>query len=239
MPFVPLIILLFLVFAALIFALRYVLTHNITSATGHLEEMSKEYAVKQVEINRRLKEVTEEAQKITAKAKQEAEETRNQILKEANAYKEQVVNEARQKSEEIVGQAERTCEVLKNEIHDRIKQQSTEKACALIQNALPDTFRSQLHTMWMEEAEEAEFNLGRLNLPDKVKEVKLASAFPLTEKQKHTLHEKLKKRFGNGVKISHDVDTKLLAGLVVTIDNVVIDGSLKDKVQRQIENKAK
>jgi vacuolar-type H+-ATPase subunit H len=183
--------------------------------------------------------VTEETQKITAKARQEAEETRNQILKEASAYKEQVVNEARQKSEEMVSQAERTCEVLKNEIHDRIRQQSTEKACELIQNALPDTFRSQLHTMWMAEAEEAEFNLGRLNLPDEVKEVKLSSAFPLTEKQKHALHEKLTKRFGSRVKITQDVDAKLVAGLVVTIDNVVMDGSLKDRVQRQIENKSK
>lgn len=235
MPFIPLIIFLFVIFAVLIFFLRHILTNNITRATSHLEKLSQEYAAKQEEIARRLHDAKQESHEIITKAKQETEELRNQILKEANTFKEKIINDARQKSEDIIEQAEKTCESLKQEIHQHIEQKTLEKACELIQNALPDQFRRQLHALWMEEAAKLEFDLRKLKLPDQIQEIKLVSAFPLTEKEKQILHEKLSKRFGAGIKINREVDDGLVAGLVIAIDNIVVDGSLKDKIKKPIK----
>jgi hypothetical protein len=63
MSFLPLIILLFVVFFVLMFVLRYVLTSNIRKATTHLDQLSRDHAVKESEIEQRVKQSKEEALK--------------------------------------------------------------------------------------------------------------------------------------------------------------------------------
>ncbi len=238
MPFLPIIILVFVIFFVLMFALRYVLTSNIRKATGHLDEMSREHAVKEADIERRVRESKEEAQKITAYAKKEAEDLRSQTIKEAYVLRDGIVKEAHQKSEDLITQTDKTCEILKREIEDRIAKGSLDKACSLLFNALPDDVRIRLHELWMEEIEKGELDMGHLKVPERIQEIKLVSAFPLTEKQKRVLNDKLVAKFGKDIPIAAEVDATLVAGLVITIGNAVIDGALRNRIQRQIERKS-
>ena len=169
MSFLPLIILLFVVFFILLFVLRYVLTANIRKATGHLDQLSRDHAVKESEIEQRLRESREEAQKITADAKKEAEELRSQTTKEAYAMKDGILKEAHQKSEDLIAQTDKTCEILKREIQDRIDKGSLDKACELLFKTLPDHVRTRLHDLWMEEIEKGELNMGSLIVPEHIK----------------------------------------------------------------------
>ena len=236
MPFLQLIILMLLIFGGLIFALRYILTRNIGNATAHLEEMSREYTAKQAQISKLVKDATDEAEAIRAKTRKDVEELRDHMLKEAKAEKEQILEEAHQKSEDMLAQAERTCEFLKKEIEQHIEQKALEKASTLLEMALPQQFRQQLHDLWMEEARKTDFHLERLNLKEGVKEAKVISSFPLTSEQQKTLEQKLVQKAGPSIKLTQKVDPELLAGLVITVGNVVIDGTLKDKIQKAIKS---
>ena len=235
MPFFQIIILMLLVFGALIFALRYILTRNIGNATAHLEEMSREYTAKQTQITKLVKDATDEAESIKVKTKKEVEELRDHMLKDAKAEKEKILEEAHQKSGDMLAQAERTCEFLKKEIEQQVEQKALEKAATLLQMALPKQFREDLHNLWMEEAKKTEFHLERLNLKEGVKEAQVVSSFPLSAEQQNMLEQMLAKKIGPSIKLVQKVDPELLAGLIITVGNVVIDGTLKDKVQKAIK----
>ena len=59
----------------------------------------------------------------------------------------------------------------------------------------------------------------------------VTSAIELTAKEKADLTEKLSRRFQRTIHLECAVDPSLLGGLVVRLDGMVIDGSLKHRLQ--------
>ncbi|MBE6807623.1 MAG: ATP synthase F1 subunit delta [Ruminococcaceae bacterium] len=59
----------------------------------------------------------------------------------------------------------------------------------------------------------------------------VTSAVALTEDQKTRLSEKLAKKFGRRIELVCEVDEHLLGGLTVRLDGVVLDGSLRHRLQ--------
>lgn len=239
MVFIQSIIFVVFMFIGLMIFLRYMLTRNITSATGHLEDLSKDYALKQEEITKRLDEAKQESQKIIAQAKQEAGNIRDGALKESDEKTAKIIADARQSSERMIAQAERTCEFLKNEEVQRVAKIALDKAGDLLCTALPEEFLKKIHALWMEDYQKSEFQLGRIHLPEDVKEVKVSSAFPLEPGQAADLNKKLKKKLGDNIKLEQEIDSELVAGFVITVGSVVIDASLKYEIQKIIKKRQK
>ena len=79
MLWIYLIILQILFFLGLLYFLRYMLTRNISKATGRLEELSKEYVIKEEEANQLILKAQKDAKGIVAKETSAAEETRDKL----------------------------------------------------------------------------------------------------------------------------------------------------------------
>ncbi len=62
--------------------------------------------------------------------------------------------------------------------------------------------------------------------------VDVTSAVKLTAKQQTTLSASLEKRLARKVKLNCNVDKSLVSGLVITAGDMVIDGSIKNKLNR-------
>jgi F0F1-type ATP synthase membrane subunit b/b' len=235
MPWIQIVILLIFASIGLIFFLRYILTRHFTNVTNRLDELTKDYAAKQVELDKRFRQAKQEYQDIIIKAKKDAEEIRSRLLKDSEDEKERIISDAHKRSEEMVAQAERTCEFLKKEIDQQVEQGKIKKASELLQSSIPEDFRQQLHEIWMKDAHKADFQISRLNLPKDIKEAKIVSAFPLSKQLKEDLQDKLKKRVGS-IHLKEEVDSGLIAGFIITIGSVVIDASLRYRIQSAIKN---
>ncbi len=59
----------------------------------------------------------------------------------------------------------------------------------------------------------------------------VTSAVALTEEQQDRLREKLAHKFGRHIRLVCDVDQSLLGGITVRLDGVVLDGSLRHRLQ--------
>ena len=76
---------------------------------------------------------------------------------------------------------------------------------------------------------------GRLSLNgshESIREVRVACAFALTSEQRQALSQRLKDALGRDVPLTEAVDDGLVAGLMITIGSLVLDGSLRSKVQQ-------
>ncbi len=225
------------IFIGLILILQRIITRNVTSATKHLEELDQEYSRKEAEVDRRLEQVKEESEKLLTQAREEAEKLKAQILKEAESEKDKIMKQARGQSDEIIQQADRSRQQLISEIDERIKKEAIEKACELIQLTLPDQFKQDVHAQWTEELIESDLGqLDRLRIGEDVNEARVTSALALDEKQRKTLSEKLKDILGRDVTIKEEIDPKVVAGLVITIGSVVLDGSLRNRIKEKARN---
>jgi F-type H+-transporting ATPase subunit delta len=67
---------------------------------------------------------------------------------------------------------------------------------------------------------------------ENVADVQVTSAVPLDDAQRHKLIEALKKRLKRDVRLHVDIDSTLLGGAIVRSGDLVIDGSLRSRLQR-------
>jgi F0F1-type ATP synthase delta subunit len=234
MLIVSMILLLVVGFGGLIFLLRKILTQNVIVATQHIKELSQEHAHKQTELNRQLEEAKQKSDQMLRTAEEEARRTKTQIIQDAEAQRDRILEQARTQSEELIAQADRSRQLLLDEINERIAKEAVNKACELIHDALPEQFKLDIHQDWIAELLEDKFvQFDRLKAPSDFKEVKIISAFPLSVEQRKNLTEKLKNVLHGDIVLQEEVNSKMVAGFVVTIGSLVLDGSLRNKIQER------
>jgi F-type H+-transporting ATPase subunit delta len=67
---------------------------------------------------------------------------------------------------------------------------------------------------------------------ERIVRARVTSATPLPESELATIREALRKRFGREVEVEAAVDASLIGGAVIDAGDVVIDGSLRGKLDR-------
>ena len=229
-----LVLLLVAVFAALIFLLVRILKQNFIQETRHLDELNQDYLKKEEEADRYLAEAREKSRETVKQAQQDAERMKEEIVSKVQEEKDRVIAVARQQAQDIVQQAEKTREMLLAEIHERVAKEAIVQACSLIQDTLPEEFKQNVHTHWVDELAKSGFtSLERLRIPPDVREVGITSAFSLTAEQKKSLLKNLKDVLKRDITLSETVDPKIVAGIIISFGDLVLDGSLKNKIQEK------
>jgi F0F1-type ATP synthase delta subunit len=231
-----LIILQLIIFGGLIFMLKRILTNNIVSATQHIDSLNQDYTKKIEDLNKREEETQGKAQEILGKSQDEADKLKSQIIKDTEIERDRIIKRARAQGEEMIQQADKSRQSLISEMEERIARGAVNKACDLIQVVLPEEVKKSAHAQWVEDVIKGGFNkLERLRIPEDVREVNITSAFPLTGDQHKALLRALKEILDRDVTLKEDADPKLVAGLVISIGSLVLDGSLRNKIKEQAE----
>jgi F0F1-type ATP synthase membrane subunit b/b' len=232
----PLLLMLFI--GALMFlALRFVLTQHFTKATGHLYALSQETLLQQEGLKKKLMEGDRHYQEQIAKAQEEGNKLRSKILQEADVAKQEVIQQAHKEAERIVQQAIQTRDALQKELNESMDAKAVERGAQLLQGVLPQGLRQAAHSQWVDELIlNGLISVEKLQVPDGAKEVKVASAFPLTPAQKKVLSDRLQKALGFEVTLQEKVEASLVAGIVITIGSLVLDGSLASRLREAARN---
>ncbi len=102
------------------------------------------------------------------------------------------------------------------------------KANTNVRNFLDELVRNRRLALLPEVA--AMFEAMR-NEVENVADVKVTSAVALTDAQRQRLSDSLKKRLKKEVRLNCDVDANLIGGAVIRSGDLVIDGSLRTRLQ--------
>jgi F0F1-type ATP synthase delta subunit len=229
---IPLIVLLVIIFTVMVIFLRNILNRNLGTATAHLDHMAAEYSKKEQEVKKQYEDAKRQSQEIVIIAQKEAQQQKETIVKEAEAQKEKILSDAQAKVDEMIQQADRARNALLAELTDKIEEKAIVRAVTLLSEALPEHIRKEIHGHWLDDLVSSSFEqLDRLHIPEGVSDAKIVSAFSLTEKQKEGIKSKIKERLKRDINLTEEVDSGIIAGLVVHIGSLVLDGSLKFKIQ--------
>ena len=222
-------------FAVLVVLLRYLMKQNFTDAAGHLQELSADYGKKQEELKQRLQESEQQYEEQISRARSEAERLVAEARQEVESLRTRRLEEARLESERIVQQGMETRDALRKEMERQIDGRAIQRACELIQEALPEAFRREIQQRWLEDLfQDGLTQLSRLKGEEAVQEAKVLSAFPLAAAQRDTLRARLKEALQQELPLTEQVDPKLVAGLVITVGSLVFDGSLASRIQQAV-----
>ena len=234
MLIVSLVLLQIIIFGGLIFILRKILNQNVILATKHLDELNQDYSKKEQEIQKRLDDLKQKTNEILSKAQVEAQQFKETTIKQAETERDDILSKARVKGEEMMKQADKARQVLISEIDERIAKEAVSKACELTHCVLPEEFKQIVHTHWLNELIKNGFDqLERLSVAEDIHEINIKSAFDLNEEQRRLLSKKIKEVLSRDIALKETTDPNMVAGVIITIGSLVLDGSFKNKIQEQ------
>lgn len=226
-----------LVFATLAFFLRQILTHKITGATTHLQQLSHDYTKKDQQAEKRLEEAEQYYKKMRVKAQEETDQLKAKFEQETQEAKDKIFKRAHTESDEIVQHANEAKQVMISEIEERITKQAIEKACELVEDVLAGQFKLEIHSAWVDDLIENGFKqVNKMHIGDDVTEAKVESALSLEKDQRDKLSQKLKSIFKKNITVKEKVEPKVVAGIIITVGNLILDGSLRGKIREKIRH---
>lgn len=219
-------------FVGMVIFLKKFFDREATLHTAHLDTLIAENSAKEEEIKKHLEDAKRQSQEIIANAQKDAATQKEEILKAVAEEKNKIIADAQARAEEVIKQADNARLALLSELEQKISQSATLRAQELLQSVLPEDFRKEAHQRWVSDVISSNFaELDRLRVPQGLSEVKVVSAFILTDGQKSGLKLKLKEKLGFEFDLKEDIDPSLICGLVVNIGSLILDGSLKFKMQ--------
>jgi F0F1-type ATP synthase membrane subunit b/b' len=226
MPIISLILLQIFIFAGLAFFLRHLLTRNVTSATSHLQGMIRDNTEKQDEIKKKLGESKKQYEDTIRKAEKEAQDIKERYQKALEAERDKIISQAHEQSEELLDRADKTCEAINAELDKRVNARAVERAGDLVCKVLPPEVCRVMHALWMDALiAEGLSGIDRLRVPEEVNSAEVLTAFALSDEQKQKLLKKLEEGLDRSIGIHEKVQPELIAGMTISIGNLVFDGS--------------
>jgi len=237
MNIVVLLIIQAVLFAGLVFALRGILSRNVSSATTHLTSLSEGYEKREAELAARYEAIEKKSQDLVMKAQKEASSIKDASAKESQEAVEKLMQQAHDESEKIVEKAIETKEMYEKELNDRVDAQSFKKACELIQELLPEDLRKPVHRLWLDELLESGLDQVKQFPPQEDEnELIIKTAFPLEETKLRAFEKKIKNLLKKEFEVREEVDPKLVAGVVMQLGSLVLDASMIYKLQEASKN---
>jgi hypothetical protein len=219
-------------FVGMVIFLKKFFDREATMHTAHLDTLISETTAKEEQVKKQYEDAKRQSQEIIVNAQKDAAQQKEAVLKAAAEEKDKVLAEAQAKADEVIKQADNARLALLKELEQKINESATLKAQELLQSVLPEDFRKEVHVRWVNDVIANGFaELDRLRVPEGLSEVKVVSAFGLSEKETGQLKAKLKEKLGFDVKLEQGVDPSLICGLVVNVGSLILDGSLKFKIQ--------
>ncbi len=221
-------------FIGIIFLMRFLFSRHLKTALERLNTLHEENLAKEEELNEELKRAKEESQAQIERGKVEAELIVEEAKKDALRARSAIEEEAKAQAEKIVAGGKIESEKLKEKCSKDIQAQSVELASKMISELLIEADKIALQYQFTNEIIEEISRLPKEQFHIKSKDIKVTSSFPLLDRQREELKKVLTEKLGGAPEIKEQIDSKLIGGLIVEIGGMVIDGTLKNKLQRII-----
>lgn len=226
------------VFIGLALILKRVLSSHMDVAMKRIQQLNEDNLKREMELKRKLDEAEKNYQTRIAEAEKETVKLKELTEHEAHELKDKIITQANEERNEIIKEAREEAQSYRLQVKEEFQRSVAEHAAKLVKSAFSDSIFQGVHNQLVEEAlkEIASSNLLK-TVPDNVN-IEIISPAPFTADQRKRLAEVLTNKIGKGIAINKErVDDALIAGLCIKIGDLIIDGSLRNKMTQNLKIK--
>jgi len=235
MLLIQLIILQIITFTALVLVLKKLLYAETASQVKRLQNLNAENERIAEDLRKKIEQAENEYEDKLRKAEEEAKQVKEEAQKEIEKLHAQTIEGANEEADRIVSQARSLKEKMKEEIRSELEEEVAELACNLIKNAFDEKMWKNTHSDLMEGLISGLGHVDKNKISNKITSAEISTPFILSQ------HDKDKIKWLISEKVSHEVDLKeeikrdLIAGAIIKIGNLIIDGSLSNRLEEAKE----
>ena len=218
-------------FVVLAFLLHQFLYRQVTRSLGRLQRLYQENRQREDELKRRREETEEELRTAMSRHQEEIGRLRAEAEAAAQEMRDELLAQAKEEGRRIVAEAEAKRERMRASLVAEMESKAVGLASDILGHVLTGPVAQAIHQDLID-ALIAEIGKADGRRPElKADTVDVAVAFPLTPAQRERLQAIVASTAGRAVTIKETIDEALVAGMVLRMENVVLDGSLNNKLK--------
>jgi len=221
-------------FIAIIIFLRLLFYRHLSIALKRLQQLHQQNLEKEVALTKELERAKLERQEEVERGRREANILRDKAREEAEKLKEQILLKARQDAETLLKEASKETEVLKYKVLSELEESSVNLAMGLVREIFKPQARQELQRELVDELIEELRKIEKERLKVKTKKVEVISSYPLLDNQRNAIKEIIENVIGYSLQLEEKIDTSIISGLIINLGDLVLDGSLSNKLRKVI-----
>jgi len=229
-----LIIIQIVAFIILIVVLRILFYKHLSSALIRLRELQEEALSKEAKIKEELGRLKLVKLAEVDKGRFEAKRLMEDAKKQSEALRDKLEDDARNESQKIIAQGKEIVDKMQKNLAATIELRALNLAMEMIRYTFTEKGIEGLQHQLMEELVMDIENLDKERVSVKSGRAKVISSSPLTEEEKERIKKTLSSNLGYELIIEETIDQALVTGFIIQIGEFVIDGSLRNKLQKAL-----
>ena len=219
-------------FIFIVLFLRWLLQANIARAVKRLQKLNQQNMQKEKVLKEEIERAKKDSHLEIEKGKAQAEQIKEEACQEIDRTKEDMLGKSKEEANRIIDvavkEAERKQEKLLLEMQDR----SVSIAADMVKYIFTDKNLENLHMQLIDELIQDIKNLDQKRFDTSESKAEIISAHALQDKQKEKLKTILSSKLGRDVSFTESLDHDMVAGLMIKMGGFVIDGSIKNKLNK-------
>jgi len=219
-------------FVGLVVLLRWMFTRHVTASVQRLEQLYRDNLKREAELKTRLQQVEKECQQKVQDAEQQAKTLMAAGRLEADKARAELLQEARLESERLIQEAHERRDEIRRELEQGVDRKAVQLASDAVRFVLTTQVEEGLHGQLVDQLIQELTGLEPIKLESSAAaKADVSTAMPLKPEQRTRLQAVLTEKAGRPVEIAEALDDTVIAGMTVRLDNLILDGSLRNKLR--------
>jgi len=231
---VPIVAVHAVVLVVLVGGIRLLLAGTASRAVRRVRQVEDEVRKKEEDIRREIDEHERDFAEKKAETERQLQAHRDEARREAAHLKEKAVAEAKKESQKIIEQAHKNEQKIRDQIARQMEDKAVEYGGRIFKLVFSDLLTGELNGLFNGELIDAlnEIEEGAITVDSGAASVTVSH--PMSEVQRTRLETVLREKFRKDAVIEETVDETLLAGLILKMGSLEIDGSLRNRYMEAV-----
>jgi len=225
----PIVISHVVVLVVIIFVIRRLLLGDTMSAVERIRQVEAEVRKKEEAIRREIEEHEKDFAKKKTEAEQELQKQREASEKEVGKLREQALTDAKKEGERIIDQARKNEEKIRQQIIQDMEEKAVNYGGEVFKLVFSEEIGEVIDRKFIDELLDALEQVDAASITVDASSAEFKTSRPFAADQKTRLEKLISEKFGASVKIQEKVDANLMAGLILKLGSLEIDGSLLNR----------
>jgi F-type H+-transporting ATPase subunit delta len=234
MPAWQLVLLQVLTFLGLLVALRLLFSRQLNAALRRLQALQEEALVKEAQLKEELQRAQHERAAEVEQGKEDARRLVEVAQQEAETLLSHAQGQAKQEGQKIVAHGQEEVDKIRAHLASEIEADAIALSTAMVRYLLTDHAKVDFQHHVLQELIQEIGGLERGRFAIHTKTAVVTSSVPLTADEQQGLRRALAEKLGAAVTLEERLDPELITGLVIQLGSLVIDGSLRNRLQKAI-----
>ena len=226
------IVLQIIVFSAVVYFLKRILSGDTESAVKRLGAVYEDLLKKQKDLTEKLEAAESEYQAKKEESATIADKLAGQAMDEARKKESEILKKARLEAEDILTKAHGSREQLSKEMEIAANKKMVDSTAELLSNVYDDTMKSLIHAQFIRNFIEQAKKSDLASVDLQGQKPTLRTAIALKKEEKEQLRQVIAGGLGvPDLQVEEALDEKLIAGVAMQIGTLLLDGSFANALK--------